>query len=931
MLDCFSEGVMGTVGLSFGSPTSGQGFDVSSTVASIVGNLKNVETPWSTQLTALESQDTAISSLGTLFSKLSNDMSSLTDFQGILSEKTGSSSDTNVLSLTAANSTAVAGTHTVEVTSLATTSSGYLAEIPDAADTLSGSIKLQVGSGAAQTISVPTTSGKSTLAGLAAAINASGVGINASVLTDSSGSRLSLVSITSGKSGNITVTANQIIDTTNHLGYTGLVGTDGTGGTSSTTSTGVLTGITNTADALSGSISIEAGSGAPIVIDLTSTDNTLSKLATAINGVANLGVQANVISNGDGTSSLQLVSNTPGSAGTLAVTSSIVDTTAAAATSLGYTSPVSGADAVLAVDGVNLTSSSNTVANLIPGVTFQLLAPSTKESDGSLEQIQVVIGNDNTDVESTVNSFVSDYNSLIGAMNTQEGNDASGSPEPLFGSPTLSLLQQQLMNGINAANPNGSLDSVTANTGTTLSGSMTLSIGGGTVENVVIGADPDPSSPAANTIYTGSGVNTLSGLASFISSANLGVAANVVTSNGASTLTLTSQTAGSAGAVSVTSDLVATSDTPVSFQGAQITGGTLSGVGSLTDPFTGTFNLNMGNGSTTLDIPLGSPTNVNGKGTTTVTTITDLENYINDSNFGVTASIVTSGTGANTTYGLSVLSNSSEQLAVTANVFDAYASANPLTFTTSSQTSGGAFSTVAAAGDVLTGSVSIQVAGGSAQTFSPPFTSDTTAGSTLAGLASAINAANMGVTATVVTNSDGTTQGLSLLSGTPGSSGTLAVTSTLLDSTNQVTSTLNYANSSDINSLTGLGISVNNDGSLTLDATSLDSVLNSNYSSVVGFFQNVDSWGQTFSNMLTNAGTTSGTGILALSSSSNSNIESTLNADISKENMYISAQQASLTNELNSANEIMQQLPSQLDGVNELYSAITGYNQQSNG
>ena len=98
---------MGTVGISFGSPTSGAGFDVSSTVSAIVANLQNVETPWKTQLTSLESQDTAISSLGTLFSNLSNDMSSLTDLEGILSEKTGSSSDTNVLTLTAADSSAV--------------------------------------------------------------------------------------------------------------------------------------------------------------------------------------------------------------------------------------------------------------------------------------------------------------------------------------------------------------------------------------------------------------------------------------------------------------------------------------------------------------------------------------------------------------------------------------------------------------------------------------------------------------------------------------------------------------------------------------------------------------------------------------------------------------------------------------------------------
>jgi len=236
---------MGTVGLSYGSPTSGQGFDVSSTVAEIVGNLQNVETPWKSQLTKLEAQDTSISSLGTLFSNLSNDMSALTDFSGIMAQKEGSSSDQNVLTLTAANSTANAGTHSVQVTGLAQTSSGYLAPVPDASDTLSGSITLQVGSGAAQTIGVPGVgSGNNNLAGLASAINSSGVGVTASVLTDSSGSRLSLVSGTSGANGNIIVSSNSIVDTVTHLNYAA-----GSSGTS-----GALTGIAGENDTLSGSI-----------------------------------------------------------------------------------------------------------------------------------------------------------------------------------------------------------------------------------------------------------------------------------------------------------------------------------------------------------------------------------------------------------------------------------------------------------------------------------------------------------------------------------------------------------------------------------------------------------------------------------------------------------------------------------------------------
>jgi flagellar hook-associated protein 2 len=769
---------MGTVGLNFGSPTSGAGFDVSATVAAIIGNLQNVETPWKNELTTLESQDTTISSLGGLFSSLSNDMSALTDFQGILSEKTGSSSDPDVLTLTAANATAVAGTYTVEVGNLAQTSSGYLAPIANASDTLTGSITLAVGSGTAQTFTL--NSSNDTLSGLAAAINASGVGITASVLTDSSGSRLSLVSGTSGAAGNIAVSANSIADaksaTTSNPAYT-----------SSSASSGLLSPIANgSSDTLSGSVSITVAGGTAQVITLNSSDNTLAGLEGAINA-ANIGVTASIVTNSDGSSSLSLSS---GSNGTLSVTPSLADTT----NTLGYTSPVAGKDANLTVDGVNLTSASNTVANLIPGVTFQLLAPSATG-----EQVQVVIGNDNTAVESTVGQFVSDYNAVVSAINAQEGNTSLGTPEPLFGSPTLSLLQQQLLSGLNVQSPNGMLTTISANANTTLSGSITIQAGSGT----------------AQTITLDSSDNTLAGLAGAINAANLGVNATVVTSHGQSTLSLISGTSGAAGALTVSSAL--TASTPAALTWVDAGGYT----------------------STTADA--------------------------------------------------------------------------------------GALGTAASADDTLSGAVTIQMGGGTAQTFTM-----SSSDNTLAGLAAAINTAAFGVTATVVANSNGTSS-LSLVSGTVGAAGALTVSSTLADTTSPTTTAMAYAATSDINSLTSLGISVNNNGSLALDATSLDSVLNADYQGVVGFFQNAGGWGQTFSSVLTNSGTTVGTGVLGLASSSNSSIESTLNADISKEQLLISAQQVSLTNELNQANQIMQQLPSELQGVNELYSAITGYNEGSNG
>ncbi len=396
---------MGTVGLSFGSPTSGAGFNVSSTVAEIVSNLQNVETPWKNQLTSLESQDTAISSLGTLFSNLSTDISQLTDFQGVLAQKEGSSSDTGVLELTAATSSAVAGTHTVVVNNLAQTSSGYLAEIANGADTLSGAVTLQMGNGKALTVTLNSTD--NTLSGLASAINTSGAGITASVLTDATGSRLSLVSGTSGASGNIVVTNNTILDASaaNTLGSTV------TAGSGSTASTALLAGVANSTEPLTGTLNVTVGSGSQQSIPMSAVGgNTLADLQQYISSNSStLGFSASLANNGDGTVSLQLTSGTTGTTGTLAVSSSLVD----ANTALAYTPTVTGSNASITVDGVNLTSASNTITNLIPGVTFQLLAPSAQESGGSLEPVQVIISNDNAGVESAVTFDASSLDSLL--------------------------------------------------------------------------------------------------------------------------------------------------------------------------------------------------------------------------------------------------------------------------------------------------------------------------------------------------------------------------------------------------------------------------------------------------------------------------------------------------------------------------------------
>jgi flagellar hook-associated protein 2 len=336
---------MGSVGLSFGSATSGQGFDVTSTVNEIVTNLQSVETPWKTQLAGLQSKDTALSSLGTQISTLSTDLQNLTDFSGTMAYKTGSSSDTNVLSLSSASAVAAAGTHTVVVQNLAQTSSAA-SDAVGASDVLTGGITFKVGSGAWQTVNVGDSSTAATLSGLSAAINSAGLGVVASVLTNADGTqRLSLVSGTDGSAGQITI-ANS--------------------------------------------------------------------------------------------------TNNPTSPTTLADS-----TTPDANTGLGLATIQNGRDAAITVDGVAVTSSSNTVTDAIPGVTFQLL--STGNSGSGPESVEVVIDNDTSSIESAINTFVTDYNATMKAINAQEGKDSSGNPQPLYGTSVLAQLQQGLLSAVSSS------------------------------------------------------------------------------------------------------------------------------------------------------------------------------------------------------------------------------------------------------------------------------------------------------------------------------------------------------------------------------------------------------------------------------------------------------------------------------------------------
>ena len=205
-------------------------------------------------------------------------------------------------------------------------------------------------------------------------------------------------------------------------------------------------------DTLTGGITFKVGDGDWQTVNVGdgSTATTLSGLSAALNN-ADLGVTASVLTNADGTQRLSLVSQTSGSAGQITIADATNDaaspttladsTTPDKNTGLGLATIQTGTDATITVDGVpGITSASNTVTNAIPGVTFQLLSTGTASSDGTPETVQVVIDNDTSSIETAINTFVTDYNTTMQAINAQEGKDSSGNPEPLYGTSILAAV-----------------------------------------------------------------------------------------------------------------------------------------------------------------------------------------------------------------------------------------------------------------------------------------------------------------------------------------------------------------------------------------------------------------------------------------------------------------------------------------------------------
>lgn len=197
---------------------SGQGIDVASLVQQILTNQSTGPlSVWQGQETSLSTQNGLLSGIENNLTNLQTAVAALSDPAGALTAQDAASSQPAVLTATA-DSTAIAGTHTLEVNNLATIGTLYTNVIAAGANTsflasgqTTGDIQLQVGG--ATPFDIPITQDSNdTLSTLANYINtkstANNWSVTASVVSDTTGSRLALQSQNTGATGALAVSSN---------------------------------------------------------------------------------------------------------------------------------------------------------------------------------------------------------------------------------------------------------------------------------------------------------------------------------------------------------------------------------------------------------------------------------------------------------------------------------------------------------------------------------------------------------------------------------------------------------------------------------------------------------------------------------------------------------------------------------------------------
>ncbi|MEH6389679.1 MAG: flagellar filament capping protein FliD [Pseudomonas profundi] len=221
------------------------------------------------------------------------------------------------------------------------------------------------------------------------------------------------------------------------------------------TSKVALKGLDDPAASLgSGKLTINVGEES-LAVDIAEGSSSLTDIRDAINaGGKDQGLSATIVTDpgGTGGSRLVLSSTKSGTDNDISVVASDYSGTL---NDLDFTPPAPDAtftppdvtdprapkvisyarDANLAVDGIAISSQSNTVSEAIDGVTLTLKSAQSKEEVENASTVSLTVGEDRAAVKSSLKKFVDGYNKLMGTVGSLTNVTAVGGDDgaPLTG------------------------------------------------------------------------------------------------------------------------------------------------------------------------------------------------------------------------------------------------------------------------------------------------------------------------------------------------------------------------------------------------------------------------------------------------------------------------------------------------------------------
>ena len=213
------------------------------------------------------------------------------------------------------------------------------------------------------------------------------------------------------------------------------------------------------ANGTGGTVTLTLGDGSTHTLDLTGKDTSLNGLVSAINADSSLGVSATLINDGSATPyHLLLIANKTGDQGAV---KSISSNNGAVQSLLGFTqgsasavTEAPAANAQLHIDGIAVTSQSNTVQNAVSGVTLTLNAVDTSPTTLSITQ-------DNTKVTNAVQGFVAAYNTLQSTIQSLTAYDTTSNSGSVLTGDSLALqVQSQTQSALDTFLPSGTINSL---------------------------------------------------------------------------------------------------------------------------------------------------------------------------------------------------------------------------------------------------------------------------------------------------------------------------------------------------------------------------------------------------------------------------------------------------------------------------------------